>query len=217
MREIVFGLEDSFVSTLGTVTGIAVGSGDRYVVLLTGVVLVAVEALSMAAGSYLSSKSADEVTRERERQDHARMLQERVSDDESFLALLQRRKCTKQEIRDVLGALTRERKLWLREVTRAEYRFHTNTGVAPRVAALVMGVAYMLGGTLVFLPYAFLPIALAAPVSLFIGLAALFALGVWKAGIAGVPFVRSGLEMAGVSLLAVALGVAIGRLMSLFA
>ena len=57
MREIVFGLEDSLVSTLGTITGIAAGTQSQYVVILSGLVLIAVEATSMAAGSYLSTKS----------------------------------------------------------------------------------------------------------------------------------------------------------------
>ncbi len=60
MREIVFGLEDSFVSTLGAVTGIAAGAQSTAVVILSGFVIVSVEALSMAAGSYLSNKSAQE-------------------------------------------------------------------------------------------------------------------------------------------------------------
>lgn len=60
MREIVFGLEDSLVSTLGAITGIAVGTGSQYVVILSGFVLIAAEATSMAAGSYLSTKHARE-------------------------------------------------------------------------------------------------------------------------------------------------------------
>ncbi len=60
IREIVFGIEDSLVSTMGAVTGIAVGVEDRGIVVLSGVVFVAVEAISMGAGSYLSSKSARE-------------------------------------------------------------------------------------------------------------------------------------------------------------
>lgn len=215
VREIVFGLEDSLVSTLGTVSGIAVGSGDRYIVILSGFVLVAVEAISMAAGSFLSSKSADEVTRERERQDHARILQERINDEDSVHTILKRRKFTDREIKDILGALTRERKLWLREVTRAEYRFHTNVGVSPHFAAIVMGVSYTLGGILVFAPYMILPLQLAALASFVLGFGALFLLGVWKAKLAGVPRVRSGMEMVGVSLLAAVLGVAIGRLIYL--
>lgn len=67
IREIVFGLEDSLVSTLGAVTGIAVGSKSVYIVILSGLVLITAESVSMAAGSYLSSKSAIET----ERQIHA--------------------------------------------------------------------------------------------------------------------------------------------------
>lgn len=60
MREIVFGLEDSLVSTLGAVTGIAAGTNSRHIVILSGVVILSAEAVSMAVGSYLSSKHAFE-------------------------------------------------------------------------------------------------------------------------------------------------------------
>lgn len=61
LREIVFGLEDSIVSTLGAITGIAVGSHNADLVLLSGAVIVVVEAISMSAGSYLSTKSEYEL------------------------------------------------------------------------------------------------------------------------------------------------------------
>ncbi len=60
LREIVFGLEDSLVSTLGALTGIAVGAGSQYIVILSGLVLIAAEGMSMAAGSYLSDASASQ-------------------------------------------------------------------------------------------------------------------------------------------------------------
>jgi VIT1/CCC1 family predicted Fe2+/Mn2+ transporter len=60
IREIVFGLEDSLVSTLGALTGIAAGTQSTFIVVLSGLVLIAVEATSMSAGSYLSSKSASD-------------------------------------------------------------------------------------------------------------------------------------------------------------
>lgn len=64
IREIVFGLEDALVSTLGALTGIAVGTGSTFIVILSGLVLLAAEGMSMAAGSYLSSKSAYEVEKQ---------------------------------------------------------------------------------------------------------------------------------------------------------
>jgi len=64
IREIVFGLEDSLVSTLGAIIGIAVGSQSRFVVILSGLVILAAEATSMSAGSYLSSKSATDTEKQ---------------------------------------------------------------------------------------------------------------------------------------------------------
>ena len=60
-REIIFGLEDSLVSTIGVVIGIAAGTDSRYIVILSALVVIVVESLSMSAGTYLSNKSEMEL------------------------------------------------------------------------------------------------------------------------------------------------------------
>jgi vacuolar iron transporter family protein len=62
-RSIIFGLEDALVSTTGVVAGVAAGSNSTKVVLLAGLVAVAVEALSMGAGQYLSEQSVHQLDR----------------------------------------------------------------------------------------------------------------------------------------------------------
>ena len=61
IRNFVFGIEDSLVSTLGVVSGIAVAEVASPIILLTGIVLVFVEAFSMAVGSFLSEESVREL------------------------------------------------------------------------------------------------------------------------------------------------------------
>lgn len=60
VREVIFGLEDGLVSTLGVVTGVAEGTENQAVVILTGLVVIFVESLSMAAGIYLSNKTENQ-------------------------------------------------------------------------------------------------------------------------------------------------------------
>lgn len=60
LRNFIFGVEDSLVSTVGFVSGIAAASVDRTTLLLSGVVLVFVEAFSMGVGSTLSEESVQE-------------------------------------------------------------------------------------------------------------------------------------------------------------
>ncbi|MBI4089973.1 MAG: VIT1/CCC1 transporter family protein [Candidatus Kerfeldbacteria bacterium] len=60
IRNVLFGGEDSLVSTVGLLSGIAAAGSAQSAVILTGVVLIFVEALSMAVGSFLSENSAEE-------------------------------------------------------------------------------------------------------------------------------------------------------------
>lgn len=59
-RNFIFGVEDSLVSTVGLLSGIAIAGMSKESIFLTGVVLIFVEAISMAAGSFLSESSAEE-------------------------------------------------------------------------------------------------------------------------------------------------------------
>ena len=60
LRNIIFGISDSLVSTVGLLAGIDVAGTSRQVILLTGIVYAFVEAFSMAVGSFLSEQSAEE-------------------------------------------------------------------------------------------------------------------------------------------------------------
>lgn len=60
VRNFVFGGEDSLVSTVGLLSGVAAAGVAKSEIILTGVVLIFVEALSMAVGSFLSENSAEE-------------------------------------------------------------------------------------------------------------------------------------------------------------
>lgn len=61
LQSAMFGFNDALVSTTGVIVGVATGTSNKSIVLLAGVVTILVEALSMGAGQYLSSKSAHEL------------------------------------------------------------------------------------------------------------------------------------------------------------
>lgn len=65
-RNFVFGVEDSLVSTVGLLSGVAAADVERHVIILSGVVLIFVEAFSMGVGSLLSDNSAKELGSGRE-------------------------------------------------------------------------------------------------------------------------------------------------------
>ena len=59
-KSFVFGVEDSLVSTVGLLSGVALAGVASSTVILTGIVLIFVEAFSMAAGEFLSEYETEE-------------------------------------------------------------------------------------------------------------------------------------------------------------
>lgn len=66
LRNFMFGVEDSLVSTVGLLAGVAAANVPRTNIIITGVVLILVEALSMGVGSILSEHSVEEYQQKRE-------------------------------------------------------------------------------------------------------------------------------------------------------
>ncbi len=60
VRNVIFGVEDSLVSTVGLLAGMATGNIETSKILAIGVIFLCVEGFSMAAGSYLSEHSTQE-------------------------------------------------------------------------------------------------------------------------------------------------------------
>lgn len=54
VRNFIFGAEDSLVSTVGLLSGVAFAGVKTSTIFLTGVILIFVEAFSMGVGSYLT-------------------------------------------------------------------------------------------------------------------------------------------------------------------
>jgi VIT1/CCC1 family predicted Fe2+/Mn2+ transporter len=69
VRSFTFGVEDSLVSTVGLLSGVATAGVPARTVFLSGAILIVVEALSMATGSFLSEESAEEYESQRETRD----------------------------------------------------------------------------------------------------------------------------------------------------
>lgn len=60
LRNIIFGVADSLISTVGLLSGINISGTSRHTIVLTGIVYAFVEAFSMAVGSFLSEQSVEE-------------------------------------------------------------------------------------------------------------------------------------------------------------
>ncbi len=150
-RNFIFGVEDSLVSTVGLLSGIAIAGVPRNTVFLTGIILLFVEAFSMAAGSFLSESSAESFT------NHS----EKPAGNHS-------------------------------------------------VAAMIMFFSYFISGFIPLFPYIILPLDPALKLSALLSVVSLFGLGLISAKISGVHMFKSGIRMALIGGIAIAVGAIAG-------
>jgi predicted membrane protein (TIGR00267 family) len=204
-------MEDGMVSTMGAITGIAVGSGDHFIVVLSGIVIIAVESISMGVGSYLSSKSEREV--------NARMIEEEkeeikkypLEEKEEMVGLFVKDGWSKKLARDMAEEAGHKKTLMLREMTYRELQVFPSRVEQPVKNGFFMWGSYIIGGLIPVIPYLLIPtVAPVIPISISITLVGLFFLGVATTRFTYRSWWKAGLEMLAIAGLAALVGYAVG-------
>ena len=211
LRDAVFGTQDGLISTLGALTGIAAGTQNRDTVVIAGFVIIVVESLSMAAGSYLSSKSQREYLERLLREEQEEIARDPEGERQEIWEMYRARGYADPEIEIIARRLLSDPKLLLEDMAHKELGISPESFEEPLSNAFVMGTAYVLGGLVPVIPYLTLPVHAAMPVSITATLISLFLFGGLKGRIVKQSWWRSGLEMLGVAGVAALAGFFIGR------
>ncbi|HEY1866923.1 MAG TPA: VIT1/CCC1 transporter family protein [Candidatus Cybelea sp.] len=179
IREIVFGMQDGILTTLGIITGVGVAEGDRSAVFISGFLALLAGALSMGVGEYLGRKSEREVvaaTIDLERREMADDPQGEFSEQVAFYKL---KGFSSEEAEMIVRRLTQHPEIFLYEMVRDEF------GIDPREAEdsglrapLSIAGSFALGSLLPIIAFT-LPLSIGAStlVSLLFALTGLFTVG----------------------------------------
>jgi VIT1/CCC1 family predicted Fe2+/Mn2+ transporter len=215
-REFVFGIQDGLISTVGLLSGISAATDSRRLVVLTGLAAAVTGGISMAAGSYLSSRTEQQLF-EKELTD-----QERLASDEPYLAKEALLESLAAEGLDrpsayrVVQTLAGRPDLLLRTVQEKVLGLGSAELAHPLKAGTVMFLSFVVGSAVPLLPYLLGVGGWALPVSWMLSVTALLGVGIFKGLLTRQPLLRSGLEFAGVALGAALLGWAFGKVFARF-
>lgn len=61
LRSILFGIEDSLITTTGFIAGVSIGSSNSQFVVFSVLVALCIESVSMGVGEYLSDEAVEEL------------------------------------------------------------------------------------------------------------------------------------------------------------
>jgi len=178
VREIVFGVQDGILTTLGIITGVGVAEGERAAVLISGFLALLAGALSMGVGEYLGGKAEREVvqaTIELERKEMADDPEAEFAEQAAYYTL---KGFTPDEAHMIVSRLATHPDIYLYEMVRDEF------GIDPREAddsglrgPLAMGGSYAVGALVPIVAF-LLPLSMTASSLLSLALAVLGLFGV---------------------------------------
>jgi VIT1/CCC1 family predicted Fe2+/Mn2+ transporter len=198
IRQIVFGVQDGILTTLGIITGVGVAEGERAAVFISGFLALLAGALSMGVGEYLGRKSEREVVRatiDMEKREMAADPQGEFTEQVAFYKL---KGFSATEAEMIVKRLTQHPEIYLYEMVRDEF------GIDPREAEdsglrapVAMGASYAVGALVPILAFLLpLSMGISTLASLFFALVGLFAVGYYAGTLSERHPVGKGLEVA---------------------
>ena len=213
ISQVVFGLQDGMVSTLGAITGIAIGSNEPYIVLLAGIAIISVESVSMGVGEYISTRSEKKV-KERILAEEREEIEKYPEEEHLELKRLFVRDGWPDEFAEKMVLVAKEnQKLMLREMAYRELNISLRKLEHPVRNGVFMFFAYIVGGIIPLSAYFFLPISDAISISIPLTLVALFTIGAGLTVYTKQSWIKNGLHMLIFGGAALLIGLTVGVVM----
>lgn len=212
VREVVFGMQDGLLTTLGVVTSVIGATSNNTTVLVAGFAEATAGALAMAAGEYQASKAqqelhAAEIAQERQE------LQDSPQEEHSELrAIFQREGLSRDSAEAVTELLAEHPELLFRTHVEKELGLRVEEFQSPAMNALVIGLSFLVSALIPIFPYIFLAPNPALLLSVALTIIALAAIGIGKAAISHRRYVRSASEVIAIGLAAAVVTYLLGSL-----
>ena len=216
IREFVFGIQDGLISTVGLLAGVQGATESTAVVILAGMTSMFAGAISMAAGSYLSSSAEKEIFDKELREAEDLAGKEPYLAAEGLLKALGQEGLKKEQGYRIVKLLAQEERVFLRTFQEKVFGLGTAEINRPLQAALVMGLSFVVGALVPLLPYLMLAGMPALYLSITLAALTLFSVGVFKGRLAAKPLFISGLEFFLIAVGAAILGYLIGLAVQYF-
>jgi predicted membrane protein (TIGR00267 family) len=217
IREIVFGMNDGLVTTIGFLAGVTSSIAQGRYILLAGMAEIVAGAISMALGAYLATKSQREFF-------HSEIEQEKWEIDKMP-------EKEAQEIREIYGGMgfthpeqemivnrvTSDKDVLLRFMKREELGLFDEHLDDPIHVAVTMGISFIGGAVPPILPYFFIGDPHRAIwVATLLSVVFLFCAGIAKTRLTKAKPLRSALEMTILGVIACGIGYVLGWLAEKF-
>jgi predicted membrane protein (TIGR00267 family) len=211
IREVIFGMNDGLVTTIGFLAGVTGSIAQGRYILLAGMAEIVAGAISMALGAYLATKSQREFFHseiEREKWEIDKMPEKEAQEIREIYGGMG---FTRPEQEMIVNRVTSDKDVLLRFMKREELGLFDEHLDEPMRVAATMGLSFAAGALPPIIPYFFVSEARTAIwAAVLVSVAFLFAMGAAKTRLTKANALRSGLETTFLGVAACAIGYVLG-------
>lgn len=209
IREVIFGIEDGLITTLSVVLGVSGAVAENRIIIVAGIAALLAEAISMSAGAYLSTKSQREFFERKIKDELDEIRVKPYEEKDEIRKIYEAKGFTGEQLNAIVEQITSDRQLWLREMAASEHGLIPERFENPTKAASIFLTSSSVG-VIPLVPYFFLNVNSSIIASILGTALILFAAGALKSRLTKTGWLKSGLEMAGIGMLAGTLGYLVG-------
>lgn len=213
IREIIFGVNDGLVTTIGFLAGVTSSIAQARYILLAGIAEIVAGAISMALGAYLATKSQREFFHSEIEQEKWEIEKMPEKEAQEIREIYGDMGFTRPEQEMIVNRVTSDKDIMLRFMKREELGLFDEHLDDPVGVALTMGLSFLAGALPPIVPYFFIGDPHAAIwVAVLLSVVFLFSVGVAKTRLTKVKPLRSGLETTILGVVACGIGYILGWL-----
>jgi vacuolar iron transporter family protein len=217
IREIVFGMNDGLVTTIGFLAGVTSSIAHGRYILLAGIAEVVAGAISMALGAYLATKSQREFFHSEIEQEKWEIDKMPEKEAQEIREIYGGMGFTRPEQEMIVNRVTSDKDVLLGFMKREELGLFDEHLDDPIRIAFIMGVSFVAGALPPIVPYFFIDDPHRAIwIAVLLSVVFLFAVGAVKTRVTKVGPLRSGIETTVLGILACGVGYALGWLAEKF-
>lgn len=199
IREVVFGVQDGLLTTLGLTTGVATATAGAALahttILIAGLAGALAGMISMGTGAYLAATAERDLRTAAIRKERAELASMPVEERAEMVAILADRGVPEAEATALADSLSRYPRLWEETHIEKELGITADAEANGVRDGLVMAGTFLLGAVLPILPYVVLSGAPAVLGSLLLSAAGLLGVGLMKAQVVGQARLIGGLQV----------------------
>lgn len=210
-KDFILGGQDGLVNVLGIILGIAIGTGDIKIVILSGLAAAFAESVSMGAVAFTSTKAEVDYYNSEEKKEEYEIEKNPETEKKEIYDIYYKKGFRDKFLNQIVKDITSDKKRW-RDIMMKEELGLSKEFANPIKSAIVVFLAALVGSFIPLIAFFFLPLKSAVIFSLIISSIALFITGAVEAKLTIGNWIKKGIQLMIIGMASAGVGFLIGKL-----